>query len=197
MAIRCALAILVGSILVCCLGVACAAGTRYQVLSFFFDGVPVPGEDRLAEAASEEAQEAPEEPGEEKRRRRRARVDPIKLHPPYKRYECGRCHSMTNRLIGNTPQEGLCKQCHEDIPGDLRYVHGPVAVSDCLFCHHHHGDRYPKQLRDEPTAICLRCHNRSDLTEGSHHDQQTGETCIDCHHGHGLDNRFFLKKRDN
>ncbi len=198
MATRRALAILIGSVLVCCVGVACAAATRYRVLSFLFDGVPVPGEEGLTEAAPADVPEAPDEGEEEKPGRRRvARADPIKLHPPYQRYECGRCHSMTNRLIASTPQEGMCKQCHEDIPGDLRYVHGPVAVNDCLFCHHHHGDRYPKQLRDEPTAICLRCHDRLDLSEGSHHDEQAGETCIDCHHAHGLDNRFFLKKRDN
>lgn len=195
MARRRTLALLLVSATACCLLLACAETTRYRVLSFFFDGVPAPGEAER-KAAEEAAQAAT---AEEARRTpkfqtgRVARSDARRMHPPYREMRCGECHAMTTRAVMLTPQDGLCRKCH-DIPEVTGYVHGPVAVSDCLFCHHHHGTQYPKLLLDEPTAVCLRCHDRDDLIEGPHHDGN--ESCIKCHHGHGGSNRYFLKNEN-
>ncbi len=183
------------------LGLACTEAQRYRTLCFFFDGVPVPGS--RVEAPSEPdpteldadalvqetapAEELPPTPEPE------PQPGAIRRHPPYRDYRCGSCHDTSSGRLLRTPQEGLCRQCHENVPGDLRYVHGPVAVDACLFCHHPHGGQFAMQLRAEPADVCLRCHDADDVREGAHHAVLDESACTDCHSGHGGSERFFLK----
>ena len=81
-----------------------------------------------------------------------------------------------------------------DLPGDARYVHGPVVVSDCFFCHHYHNSIYAGVLIAESTDLCLRCHNGADLTKGAHHEALDQSACTECHDPHVGDNRFFVKQ---
>ena len=184
---------IVASILaaICLLGGACSEPARYRVLTFFFDGVPVPGQ---APAVGYEVvrRELPGSAGG-----RRAQPSVINYtHTPFRKDDCGACHNPTSGQLFSTDREGLCAGCHRDVPGPARYVHGPVAVSDCLFCHHPHGSAYPGVLVAEATALCLRCHARADLSEGAHHADIDERSCIDCHHPHAGDDRFFLKHGD-
>lgn len=169
---------------------ACSQTTRLKLLNFFFDGVPTPGataEDRTA------AQDTQVLEQEEETQERPALVV-MHPHPPYRDNRCGACHDVTTGGLFRTPQEGLCQDCHKNIPGNVRYVHGPVAVSDCLFCHHPHTSSLANLLLVEPTSTCLRCHAHDDLMQGTHHERMEEESCTSCHDAHGGDHQFFLKR---
>lgn len=166
---------------------ACTEGTKYRVLSFFFDGVPKPGQAPPKGAGPTEPGEAPAGP--------EAAARPATyVHPPFREDRCGACHSPTDGQLYRSPQEGLCGSCHTDLPGSAPFVHGPVAVRDCLFCHHYHSSAYPKILLDDATALCFRCHDPADLTQGPHHATVGSQPCIDCHDPHAGRDRFFLKR---
>ena len=198
MAVRRTWPILAVFLTACCLRLACAETTRYRVLSFFFEGVPRPGEATTSDDVDQEAPgptpgaEAAPDVGSASSAPRYALTEAIRMHPPYWEGRCGVCHSPEGGLTKRTPQEGLCSSCH-DIPGSARYAHGPVAVRDCLFCHHHHGGEHPKMLRSDATGVCLRCHQTNDLTSGEHHAPIDELVCTGCHHAHGGDDRFFVK----
>ena len=172
-----------------CLVWSCAGTTKHQLLSFFFDGVPSP----VAEPA--EGEQHTEEPKSEviataEPRRTRARLF---AHEPYQTNRCGACHNPQDGGLLRPPERGLCQGCHQGVPGDARYVHGPVNVKACLFCHHPHASPYEGVLAAAPTDLCLRCHEPDDLTAGPHHEEVEDRSCADCHDAHGGDNRFFLR----
>ena len=54
----------------------------------------------------------------------------------------------------------------------------------------------PAILVAEATKLCLRCHDRADLTDGPQHSTLEQSGCSDCHDAHAGDDRFFLKRRD-
>ncbi|MCP4251150.1 MAG: hypothetical protein GY778_29280 [bacterium] len=172
-------------------GWGCSTDARHRVLSFFFDGVPKPGDpvppgsDRSAVPGADATATDPAA---------RAPRRPIIAHPPYRENKCGSCHNAQTGQLFRSPADGLCRTCHSDVPGSVRYVHGPVAVSDCLFCHHYHGSPHPALLLEEPTSLCTQCHDRDRLAEGSYHATIESESCSDCHYGHGGDDPFFLKR---
>ncbi|MHC4063210.1 MAG: cytochrome c3 family protein [Planctomycetota bacterium] len=174
------------------LGLACSANTRYRVLSFFFDGVPRPGEAKptgYAAPGTFVQQDAPDQPG-----RPVARRPKIYAHQPYRDNRCGGCHDSTTGQLFRLPEEGLCTTCHRDVPGQAVYVHGPVAVNACLFCHHHHSSTYPHLLLDDPAVICLRCHESEHIAAGEYHATIESRACTECHDAHGGSDRFFLKR---
>jgi predicted CXXCH cytochrome family protein len=169
---------------------ACSETARYRTLSFFFDGVPPPGASAAESDTQETAAVVPEEPGTPARQVAR-RV--FHNHPPYQEGRCGACHNPDGGQLFRTLEEGLCQTCHSSIPGDTGYVHGPVAVNACLFCHHYHRSPNPKLLLDDAKATCLRCHERDSLTEGRYHATIEVQTCLACHDPHEGDNPYFLK----
>jgi len=176
---------------------ACSPETRYRVLSFFIDGVPEPGASGGAEGegvatGGPEGESAPGGPPGAAVAVRR----PVIPHPPYRDNRCGSCHDQDSGQLFSTPQEGLCRSCHTGVPGSLRYLHGPVAVSDCLICHHPHGSPHAHLLLDEPTALCYRCHDHESVAAGAHHAAMGNLPCTECHQAHGGDDRFFLKRRE-
>ena len=170
---------------------ACSSAAKHRVLSFFFDGVPEPGvppsTDAPAGAEAAFAQAGTPAEGGVSR--------PIVYsHQPYRDNRCASCHDPRTGGLFRTPQEGLCRTCHGNVPGDAPHVHGPVAVSDCLFCHHPHTSAHPNLLLADATTTCFRCHDRADLIPGSHHAALEQQTCVECHDAHGGRDRFFLKR---
>ena len=173
---------------------ACNEVKHYRVLSFFFDGVPRPGEEKkigyerkpggIMDAGSDGFTES-----------FAANVKQY-VHPPYRDNQCAACHNTRTGQLVSSVSEGLCTGCHRNIPGDVRYVHGPVAVRACLFCHHQHASTYPRMLLTDPKSLCLRCHSEADLSTGPHHAQAFSSACIECHNPHGEDNRFFLNPKE-
>lgn len=117
----------------------------------------------------------------------------LSSHPPYTEKNCGGCHNFkaTNLLI--KPKDQLCYVCHKNfIKGP--YVHGPVAVADCLACHVPHDSRYPALLQQAKSTICSKCHHEERLAANMHeqviaHDME----CVDCHDPHSGFTNYFLK----
>jgi predicted CXXCH cytochrome family protein len=168
---------------------ACTESTKYRVLSVFFDGVPKPGQ-KPPEGAG------PGGPGSTEAGPAPAPRPVTYVHPPFREDRCGACHDPTDGQLLRTPQQGLCQGCHSDVPGSAPFVHGPVAVGDCLFCHNPHASAYPNILLDDATALCFRCHDPADLTKGPYHATVGSQPCIDCHDPHAGRDRFFLKRNE-
>ena len=185
---RTVLATLTLSFVAFALAASCAEPTKYRVLSFFLDGVPEPGKARMAaESGGPALGPAPTI----------ARPEPPSryyTHPPYRDNRCGSCHDSESGQPVKAIQDGLCLMCHAPIAAAPKFLHGPVAVNQCGLCHHHHESHYPKLLLVDPTATCLACHDRSDLTTGEHHADLEQRTCVECHNPHGGNDRFFLKR---
>ncbi|MFQ5591583.1 MAG: cytochrome c3 family protein [Phycisphaerae bacterium] len=179
-----------------CAGVlpACYAPVRYRVLTLFFDGVPQPGS-RPAVGYATPSTEMPRQ-GIQPSDVPLSTSGEVHAHPPYRDNKCGSCHNTTTGQLYRTPKEGLCQGCHTDIPGQVRYVHGPVAVRECLFCHHFHTSPYPKVLLRDATSTCFRCHRRADLAPGPHRDTIDHQSCVACHNPHGGSYKYFLRRAE-
>jgi predicted CXXCH cytochrome family protein len=171
--------------------IACAEPARYRVLSFFFDGVPRPGEEQPRGYASGGTVMESDSVGPAADR---PPPQPVLPHAPYKENRCSTCHDLGTGLLVQTPERGLCQRCHENVPGELRFLHGPVAVNGCLACHHPHGSIHEELLLADAKTLCYRCHARDELTTGAHHATLDTQLCTDCHAAHGGDDRFFLKQ---
>jgi len=160
----------------------CAGKTRYQVLSFFFDGVPPPGEAR-GEAGKGGRKGGG--PGT-------AAAKPGYLeHGPYAAKQCEACHiKASNKLV--LPIEELCFQCHSlDIR--KKFIHGPIASGGCKVCHDPHGSRYPFLLVSDPKGFCLHCHDANALAKKDFH-ARTEAQCTTCHDAHSSDSEYLLIK---
>ena len=177
------------------LGGACSPTTRYRVLRFFFDGVPEPGA-APRQPGYPAGLNVPAGDGTPQQADRWPTGQTVYAHAPYRDNRCGVCHDPQTGELFRTARQGLCRNCHPDVPGPVPYVHGPVAVSDCLFCHHPHNAVYPKLLLTETTALCFRCHERNDLSTDAHPDDVLERACTACHQPHGGENRFFLKRAE-
>lgn len=170
---------------------ACSPTTRYRVLSFFLDGVPpagsVPATKTSSGSGRPDADGGVEAP---------APAAPVRFfaHTPYRDNRCGGCHDTTSGQLVRPIEEGLCLTCHSSLVAEARFVHGPVVVSDCTTCHHHHTSPYPNLLLKDTVATCLQCHDEDDLAAGEHHASIGQRSCVDCHNPHSGEDRFFLKR---
>ena len=170
---------------------ACAPSVRHRVLTFFVDGVPEPGaEPTVGYPVDSHAMVGP--PGQEAEASPRARTVHY-AHPPYRENRCGSCHNPQDGQVQRSPEEGLCLTCHGELARKPTFLHGPVAVNACTFCHHHHTSTYPNLLLEDPAVICFGCHEEDDLTTGPHHEDRSTQPCLQCHDPHGGSDRFFLK----
>ena len=181
----------VAILLTACLAIAaCSEAGQQRVLNFFFDGVPKPG----ADSPRAEVQEAPPPESSLAAERLAAVRKVYHNHPPYWENRCGVCHNPDGGGLFRTAEEGLCQSCHPEIPGDAKYVHGPVVVNACLSCHHYHRSLHPKLLLNDVNAVCLDCHDVDDVAVGEHHTGVEEGACTDCHDPHIGDDRFFMKR---
>jgi predicted CXXCH cytochrome family protein len=149
----------------------CSSSARYKVLSFFFDGVPPPGSESEGGASGNDrtGYRKPKR-GIRSAEQALALAKPTTFpHPPYEQYRCTACHDMEKGELVQTPEEGLCARCHPGVATRPRFVHGPVAAGACLECHHPHESKIRGLLLDDPTTLCLRCHDAEDLSVGDHH----------------------------
>jgi len=105
----------------------CSAKKNYKTLSFFFDGVPKPGEKtKTGETGKKKVQgpaaleKAPPKPGNW--------VEIISRHPPYAERKCKECHNTKSLNFIRGKKDGLCYTCHKKEKFEGDYLHGPVAV---------------------------------------------------------------------
>lgn len=154
---------------------------KYRILSFFFDGVPLPMKQNN-DVGDESSSEAP---GEKK--------GPLKYreHGPYAAKLCSACHvpAAGNKLI--LPVEELCQNCHV-LDLNKKKVHGPVVAGGCTICHDPHGSPYRFFLVSESEDFCFFCHDRKDIEKREVH-RNTDKGCTYCHNAHAADNEFLLR----
>jgi predicted CXXCH cytochrome family protein len=187
-----AVAWLVGIGFVSMLIVSCEPVQKHRVLTFFFDGVP-PLEQGTATAA-----QGPQDPNLEVFPAERAPKPAMFVHEPRK--NCEICHSTRQRrgfsrtvqLTAEVPE--LCHQCHADYTKLEEWVHGSVAVGECLFCHHHHESRNKHLLKKPVPTLCYLCHEREQIAAIPDHSEQAVSACLDCHEGHSSLSRSLLRE---
>ncbi len=187
--------------------VACS----HQVLTFFFTGVPEPGqaEETLVEQLAES-----EKPGKNVR----VTIDTDFAHGPFGAGACNLCHqsrvgSVFSQERSSTPVTNerqvsprlayplaeLCVGCHGDKQPSAAqsaglWQHGPVANGLCTVCHNPH--KAPRQymlLADNSTVLCGQCHSKNDLRHTRDHNQAETNECSDCHNPHVGKSRFLLR----
>lgn len=170
---------------------SCTPEKKYEVLSFFFDGVPRPGE------TAPEQEISPQYMGNRKPRGP-ARLDLVQ-HEPYRRNQCKKCHPEESSLfIAERAPRGICYWCHEHEEFQQRlaeseFLHGPVAVESCLVCHDPHYSRHEGLLVEKTPTLCYFCHEPESLECTPEHEDPAQWKCLNCHDPHGGDNRFFVK----
>ncbi len=85
--------------------------------------------------------------------------------------------------------------CHADM-GKAKFVHEPVANSECDACHAetgktHPGDKGAFELTEQGPALCLQCHDNPG--EGKKHiHPPILEDCTNCHNPHQGSRQKFL-----
>jgi predicted CXXCH cytochrome family protein len=174
----------------------CDPVARHEALSTIFDGVPTlpPTEDLCKEyhekrVAEEKAHIAAKKlPADDDEKT-------VLSHAPYDEKRCNDCHSADKSTETGliAPPRELCFVCHTDfIKGT--FVHGPVAVGDCLACHVPHTSTFSPLLVLSRGEICGKCHREKRLASDMHNKVAARQMiCIDCHDPHFGNARYFLK----
>jgi predicted CXXCH cytochrome family protein len=148
---------------------------RYEVLSFFFDGVPDPNAPRAEE------------------RRTSSGGTRTVVHKPYADNQCNSCHLNTNDIFARAQvREDICLTCHVDIPTQHAVMHGPVVSNACQMCHSPHSSAVPHLLRKPAPAVCTQCHEPEGLKLMHTQPFDPKASCIDCHSGHGGSDHSLL-----
>jgi predicted CXXCH cytochrome family protein len=169
---------------------SCDEEERHETLTFFFDGVPPLEGEGVADVNSSEQveQQLSQEAG------------PVWIvHKPSK--ECSNCHDMTKKPRWATPEFTkeplqLCYDCHpnSNYSGSTDYVHGPVAIGDCMRCHNPHRSKNKHLLKLPVPDICYQCHEKEDIESIIDHSEESLSECLECHVGHSSPARGLLRK---
>lgn len=110
---------------------------------------------------------------------------------------CRQCHAAGSSFRArryHKPIPQLCYDCHEDHRTSNKYVHGPVAVGACLFCHRPHVSTFKHLLKVSQPRLCLRCHEKENYPLSEIHQDVSDQLCTECHDPHGSADSLFLKK---
>ncbi len=176
----------------------CFAGSRYEVLSFFFDGVPDPAAVQIREKAQTDSLMKISQVMQEDLKNLPGKTiekNTTSFHLPYQQKKCKSCHlSMFSNKLPK-PAEELCYDCHPEFSRFPGYTHGPVAVGGCIFCHGAHTTPNPSLLLQKDDDVCLFCHEHAGVIKTGEHRLVYGTGCIRCHNPHySEDSKFFLRK---
>jgi len=168
--------------------VSCDEVERHNTLTFFFDGVPPLRPEMLQEELidpnSPEFAQTAQAPG-------------WYVHEPRK--DCSTCHgkrkqrSFSSQIYLATPVPKLCYQCHTDYTVSASFVHGPVAVGQCLFCHNPHKSKIEHLLIAPEPGLCYLCHDRNTIELIAAHLPKQLSACTDCHNPHASSTKALLK----
>ena len=188
------LIILAGVSLVALVG--CDRLARHKVLTFFFEGVPPLDSDRQAPDTETTVEEPPTVALVSEESARITMQTRASRHQPGR--DCHRCHLKhggwdRNRL--SEPLPNLCHSCHTDYRADSGFLHGPVAVGECVFCHDPHQSKYVHLQKSPQPKLCYRCHIREDIESIANHQDKQHEVCTECHDPHIGPTRDLLKDR--
>lgn len=168
--------------------VSCDEVKHHEALTFFFDGVPPLRPEMLQEGPVDSNSLEPVQAGQK---------PAWYVHEPTK--DCSICHGIPKRrgfsrhkhLIAPVPK--LCYNCHKDYTVSASFVHGPVAVGQCLFCHNHHKSKIEHLLKAPEPELCYLCHDRNTVELIAAHLPKQLSTCTDCHNAHASSAKALLK----
>lgn len=155
----------------------CSVEKHYELLSFFFDGVPDPN--------------APPDDGDDLSRQRNRVV--YTIHEPYGTESCLECHRSAVDVYMTRADSDICMKCHEGVPDQYERMHGPVVGMACLWCHNPHKSPYPYLLRDRAPRLCQQCHGAGLMEPRIPEHQEPVGDCLACHSGHGGSRPYFLR----
>ena len=169
--------------------ISCNEVERYKALTFFFDGVPSLGSEELkGKFVDYDSQEF-------------TQIPPNQLwyvHEPRK--DCTICHGKRGQQKGfslqvrlTAPVPKLCYNCHADYTASASFVHGPVAVGQCLFCHNPHKSKIKHLLKEPEPKLCYKCHNINTIESIPAHFTNQQFACTDCHYAHASSAKYLLK----
>ncbi len=119
-------------------------------------------------------------------------------HEPWK--DCASCHDTQKQAAAPgqmyyvTAEPELCYNCHADHRVAASYVHGPVAVGQCLFCHYPHKSRVKYLLKEPVPELCYLCHDMADVKSIPAHSTAEPSGCSDCHSAHSSSQRALLRE---
>jgi len=169
--------------------VSCDEVGRHNILTFFFEGVPPLRQDRLTEEFVDT--NSP--------RLLQTRLKQIwYIHQP--RRDCTFCHDKSRQRVFSSqtylikPVPELCYECHADYTTSTSYVHGPVAVGQCLLCHNPHRSRIEHLLKEPTPQLCYVCHNIDTVKLIPAHLIKEQFACTDCHNAHTSSIKYLLKE---
>lgn len=167
----------------------CDEVERHKALTFFFDGVPSVAGERVAGQDRSD----PDSPGFVQLSPKPAWY----VHEPRK--DCTVCHgkrrqrSFSRRAHLIAPVPKLCYDCHADYTVSSPFVHGPVAVGQCLFCHNPHKSKVEHLLKVPEPKLCYQCHDTNAIKSIPDHLTQLSSACTDCHEAHASSLEYLLK----
>jgi len=170
---------------------ACTPVARYEVLSFFFDGVPPPP--------------GVEAPAPTPRRLRRessfraslAQLGPPSpmavpvvyksIHQPVKENRCLFCHDPNGPMDAVPHDARLCDRCHADKRKQEGWDHGPINLGTCIPCHRSHQSEHDHLLAEPVPALCLHCHDDVEPSQRpEYHQVPDYDRCVPCHDPHKM-----------
>ncbi|MFT5424502.1 MAG: putative CXXCH cytochrome family protein [Phycisphaerales bacterium] len=152
----------------------CNTQRHYELLSFFFDGVPDPNRplDLLSEASASPT---------------------FSQHQPFVSDDCLKCHEDPSQMTMSLEDSSLCLQCHEDVTSQYPRMHGAVVGLACLRCHSPHFSSLASLLREPAPGLCMQCHDTNQMGSPSPQHEDLTRDCLECHTGHGGPDPHFLR----
>jgi predicted CXXCH cytochrome family protein len=169
--------------------VSCNEIEHHKMLTFFFEGVPPLYQDQLSEELVDSGS------GQFLQRRSK---QVWYVHQPRK--DCTLCHDKSRQSLFSSqtylikPIPELCYECHADYTTSASYVHGPVAVGQCLLCHNPHRSRIEHLLKEHEPKLCYICHNADMINSIPAHLTEQKFNCTDCHNSHTSSVKYLLKE---
>ena len=170
----------------------CSKEKKHDILTFLFDGVPPLGQKgsktELVNADFRATSQVPEGPV-------------WYVHEPRK--NCTNCHdksrqrNMSPQTYLKTPVPQLCYNCHSDYRSSAQYVHGPVAVGQCLYCHNPHASQIKHLLIESEPELCYKCHDQYAVELIPGHYSKQMSICTNCHNPHSSSIRSLLRVEPN
>lgn len=167
---------------------SCDEVERHKVMDYFFDGVPPLGQYPLESGPVDPNAQPFDQTGQE---------TAWYVHEPIKK--CTNCHpSRTSGKLSaqtylNAPVPELCYTCHDNVTETASFIHGPVAVGQCLFCHNPHKSKVEHLLKKPEPQLCYLCHDESMIELIPAHLPQQTSACTDCHEPHTGSTKALLK----
>lgn len=113
-------------------------------------------------------------------------------HP--KLADCASCHVQAPNQAHRFTDKS-CTACHQMATPQDKFVHGPVAVGECLACHNPHGAEEPQLVRVFGPALCETCHvdTKAKLAEKRFTHDPVREDCATCHDPHASPAKYQLR----